>query len=449
MARVRSSSKRKVKIPAKFGDTVCELTKKKDDCDCRTEQIVNDVADNMEQMKEGIVKEDLNDDAKNNTSKSEHVNVKKSFIQAVKKNNDYKSELELIPTGIEEGREVVVMFAAELKYNLSRMWGKYGFRELIVNNGMYLFKFNNEEGLKHVLERGPWMVRNKPLLVQKWNPSLWKPVIMDQTTTEMCNKGVGMISYARVLVEVNSKSNLKNKVEICYKNAKNETSLIKFVNVQYDWLPPKYDYCNVFVHTHANCSVIPMSEEEIQRISSEKSKQADRKGNNVANPKTNNDVRDKRMFGLGNQTTRNVNDKSGNVNLEYRPKNKEKSDLSQNKDDNNVKDKGKMNSGSDKRKNGDSQVSGKWNVDKYILDSVRRSASKYAIFATVDEAEMGESQKHIDMSEVEKFLNIRKQPTYEESKNWNLEMKSYFKRQWEKLEQAEDDELEDVLDEVA
>nr|GFA44315.1 DUF4283 domain-containing protein [Tanacetum cinerariifolium] len=78
--------------------------------------------------------------------KIEHATVNKSFIKAVKKNNDYKSELELIPTGFEKGREVVVfdeelvikgskkweltlcgcfvgykMQSAELKYNLSRM----------------------------------------------------------------------------------------------------------------------------------------------------------------------------------------------------------------------------------------------------------------------------------------------------------------------------------------
>ncbi|GJU77189.1 RNA-directed DNA polymerase, eukaryota, reverse transcriptase zinc-binding domain protein, partial [Tanacetum coccineum] len=194
-----------------------------------TEQLVNDVSDRVEQLKEGIVKEVMDEELDQSVE-----NVYFSPVTSVQDHNN------------EEGREVVVfdeeivsnrskkweltlcgyfvgysMFAAKLKYNLSRMWGKFGFRELIVNNGMYLFKFNNKEGLKHVLEIGPWMVRNKPLLVQQWNPSLciekkeleviplwiklsnvpleaWsnkgisdiassvrKPVIMDQTTTEM------------------------------------------------------------------------------------------------------------------------------------------------------------------------------------------------------------------------------------------------------------------------
>ncbi|GKC11412.1 RNA-directed DNA polymerase, eukaryota, reverse transcriptase zinc-binding domain protein [Tanacetum coccineum] len=381
MLRIRSSSKRKVKIPAKFSNTVCELNKKMDDSDSSTDKVVNIVTEkgfpSIAEVYSSLVPsvKILNDDNKQSISKNEHVTVNKSFIQAVKKNNEYKSKLELIPTGLEDGREVVVfdeeivsegskkweltlcgyfvgysMSTGELRYNLSRMWGDFGFRELIVNNGMYLFKFNNEEGLNHVLERGHWMVRNKPLLVQKWNPSLciekkepeviplwiklcnvpleaWsnkgisviassigKPMIMDQTTTEMCNKGVGRIGYARVLVEVNAKNKLKNKVEICYKNAKQETCLTKFMNVLYDWMPPSCEFCKVFGHTHANCIVRPKSEEEKKRINNEKRK---------------------------------------------------------------------------------------WNVDKDLVDSVRRSVNKYAIFATVDEAEMGDIQKNIDMNEVE------------------------------------------------
>nr|GEV16440.1 ATPase, F1/V1/A1 complex, alpha/beta subunit, zinc knuckle CX2CX4HX4C [Tanacetum cinerariifolium] len=209
------------------------------------------------------------------------------------------------------------------------MWGKYGFRELIVNNGMYLFKFNNEEGLKHTLEKGHWMVMNKPLLVQHWNPSLciekkdpevislwiklsnvpleaWsnkgisviaisvgKPVLMDQITTETCNKGIGRIGYVRVLVEI----------------------------------------------------------------------------------------------------IRNGNYMNGNINVEYRPTNKKNIDLTQKKEDKKVKDKEKVNSGSDKRKNKENQSSGRWNVDKDLVDSVRRSANKYAIFSIIYEAKMGENQK--------------------------------------------------------
>ncbi|GJR75423.1 RNA-directed DNA polymerase, eukaryota, reverse transcriptase zinc-binding domain protein [Tanacetum coccineum] len=280
-------------------------------------------------------------------NKNEHVTVNKSFIKVVKKNNEYKSELELIPTGLEEGREVVFLMKKLL------MKGNVG-------------------------RRGPWMVRNKPLLVQKWDPSLciekkeleviplwiklcnvpleaWsnkgisaiassigKPVIMDQTTTEMCNKGMGRIGYARVLVEVNAKNKLKNSVKICYKNAKKETCLTKFVNVVYDWMPPRCEFCK-----------------------------ETRNKNNGMNQKESNNARDKREFGMGKQTAGN-----GNANLEYKPRNKEKNVGTQDTKDTNEQDKGKT-------------------------------------INEIDEADLEGSMKNIDLSEVEKFLKIRKQPTYE------------------------------------
>ncbi|GKC50823.1 RNA-directed DNA polymerase, eukaryota, reverse transcriptase zinc-binding domain protein [Tanacetum coccineum] len=94
--------------------------------------------------------------------------------------------------------------------------------------------------MKMVIERGPWMIRTKPLLVQKWNPnvcvekkdpeviplwiklynvpleawsnkgisalasSLGKPIIMDQTTTKMCNEGVGSIGTEEEKRQVDS-----------------------------------------------------------------------------------------------------------------------------------------------------------------------------------------------------------------------------------------------------
>ncbi|GKD76478.1 ATPase, F1/V1/A1 complex, alpha/beta subunit, partial [Tanacetum coccineum] len=250
MPKIRSSSKRTMKIPAKFGNTVCELNKKKNDRDSSAVKVGN-ITKSLEKEVDGlvekIVEEDddvedeiqggmfgnrcnenngirekvieefpliaevysspipkvkvTNDTDKNSMGKTEHVTVNKSFIQAIKKNNEYKSELELIPTGLEEGREVMV-FDEEIVSEGSK-------KELIVSNGMYLFKFNNEDDLNHVVERGPWMIKLSNVPLEAWSnkrisaiaSSIGKPVIMDQTTTEMCNKGVRRIGYARVLVE--------------------------------------------------------------------------------------------------------------------------------------------------------------------------------------------------------------------------------------------------------
>lgn len=51
--------------------------------------------------------------------------------------------------------------------------GKYGLCDIFVNEvGIYFFKFKNEEGMNIVVDNGPWMVNNKPLLVQKWHLEL-------------------------------------------------------------------------------------------------------------------------------------------------------------------------------------------------------------------------------------------------------------------------------------
>ncbi|PWA85256.1 RNA-directed DNA polymerase, eukaryota, Reverse transcriptase zinc-binding domain protein [Artemisia annua] len=46
----------------------------------------------------------------------------------------------------------------ELRYNIRRMWSKFGLADISASkNGQYMFKFRNEEGLNAVTEKGPWM----------------------------------------------------------------------------------------------------------------------------------------------------------------------------------------------------------------------------------------------------------------------------------------------------
>ncbi|GKC84404.1 RNA-directed DNA polymerase, eukaryota, reverse transcriptase zinc-binding domain protein [Tanacetum coccineum] len=56
----------------------------------------------------------------------------------------------------------------ELRYNVRRMWSRYGLTEVIENDcGMFFFKFHHDKGMNYVVDNGPWMVNNKPLVVQK------------------------------------------------------------------------------------------------------------------------------------------------------------------------------------------------------------------------------------------------------------------------------------------
>ncbi|GJZ94838.1 zinc knuckle CX2CX4HX4C containing protein, partial [Tanacetum coccineum] len=65
------------------------------------------------------------------------------------------------------------MSIQELRYHLYRMWSKYGLKHILNNgNGVFVFKFDNHQGLQTVIESGPWIVNNKPMVVQKGDPSV-------------------------------------------------------------------------------------------------------------------------------------------------------------------------------------------------------------------------------------------------------------------------------------
>ena len=133
------------------------------------------------------------------------------------------------------------MYVSELRYNLKKMWSKFGFKDILdSHNGVFFMKFHNINGLEEVARCGPWMVKNKPMVVQKWEVNMcldkrepvkipvwvkicnvpleaWtgygisalasrvgKPLVMDNVTASMCKSGLGRVGYARVLVEVDA-----------------------------------------------------------------------------------------------------------------------------------------------------------------------------------------------------------------------------------------------------
>ncbi|GKC57395.1 retrovirus-related pol polyprotein from transposon TNT 1-94 [Tanacetum coccineum] len=40
------------------------------------------------------------------------------------------------------------------------------------DDGMFYFKFSSLQGLEQVLEKGPWLIRNVPLILTKWSPNM-------------------------------------------------------------------------------------------------------------------------------------------------------------------------------------------------------------------------------------------------------------------------------------
>lgn len=153
----------------------------------------------------------VNDKEKDNVEDGTNASLKADTLEKTKpQNNSYarivkkdvksiNNKLNFVPTELtEEGSEVVVfdeelvnrgsvqwklticgyfvgyhMNINELRYHLRRMWSRMGVTDIEMNtDGTCMFKFRDEQGMNKVLEGGTWMVNNKPLMVQKWDPTI-------------------------------------------------------------------------------------------------------------------------------------------------------------------------------------------------------------------------------------------------------------------------------------
>ncbi|KAJ1443237.1 Zinc finger, CCHC-type [Sesbania bispinosa] len=61
-----------------------------------------------------------------------------------------------------------------LKNRLSKLWQpKSGMDNLDLENDYFLINFNNSDDLDDVFERGPWMIQDHYLVIQKWRPEFF------------------------------------------------------------------------------------------------------------------------------------------------------------------------------------------------------------------------------------------------------------------------------------
>ncbi|PWA87780.1 hypothetical protein CTI12_AA127080 [Artemisia annua] len=84
------------------------------------------------------------------------------------------------------------------------------------------------------------------------------PIIMDRITTQMCERGYGRASFARVLIEIDAAKGLLDNVEICYNNLGRSM----WLRVEYTWRPPVCSQCKVFGHDFKDCFHRVLTEEE-------------------------------------------------------------------------------------------------------------------------------------------------------------------------------------------
>ncbi|GKB44261.1 60S ribosomal protein L27-like protein, partial [Tanacetum coccineum] len=135
--------------------------------------------------------------------------------------------------------------------------------KLVLCNCMGILWFKSKDGMKKVLESGPWMVQNVPLGLNMREPRIWldktepsvipiwvcvpmelcngngigkimsgvgKPLLMDNMKKERCLKKSGKLDFAKVLVEVFANDNLPSSLEISYPPIGNRPAKVGVLN---------------------------------------------------------------------------------------------------------------------------------------------------------------------------------------------------------------------------
>jgi hypothetical protein len=175
-------------------------------------------------------------------------------------------------------------------YYVRNAWAKYGLQKVMMNaKGFFFFKFTSKKGVDDVLDNGPWLIRNVPIILKPWNLNtnllkedlthipVWvkfhdvplamfsddglsllatligTPKRLDAFTSQMCKESWGRSSFARCMIEVKSDEVLRDSITIEIPLLDGTGSTIEKIRVEYEWKPPRCDKCKVFGHTLNDC----------------------------------------------------------------------------------------------------------------------------------------------------------------------------------------------------
>ncbi|PWA39134.1 ATPase, F1/V1/A1 complex, alpha/beta subunit, Zinc knuckle CX2CX4HX4C [Artemisia annua] len=356
-----------------------------------------------------------------------------------------------------------------LRYNIRRMWSKFGITDISASkNGQYLFKFRDIEGLNNVIDKGPWMVQNKHLFIQKWSPemgmqkiepkkvpvwvkmsnvpleawslkgisalasSLGKPMVMDNMTAAMCYKGVGNLDYARVLVEIDAEKEIKHEIEVQYRDMENKVKGTKKISVVYDWKPTRCAECKVFGHATSRCMFNKSKEDGLEKETGKDT--MEKNGNEKVSNKGKEKVQDQVQKSSDEQHKQNVT----NRNFNY-PNNKQQEYR-------------RKQFNGEKKNNGNAGTSGVkkvWNLKEKEAEELRKTANKYSVLSSLPDDDDQELRILKDRIIVDQYLNKNLQPTPSEAANWSQDMRMYYKEKSAKVIDVDDNGSEDVISETA
>nr|GFD06410.1 hypothetical protein [Tanacetum cinerariifolium] len=72
----------------------------------------------------------------------------------------------------------------------------------------------------------------------------------------MCVSSWGRSTYARVLIEVSAKNDLKDELVVAIPAWKDRGHTLATISIEYEWKPPRCSNCLVFAHTSDNCPTL-------------------------------------------------------------------------------------------------------------------------------------------------------------------------------------------------
>nr|GEU45731.1 hypothetical protein [Tanacetum cinerariifolium] len=128
---------------------------------------------------------------------------------------------------------------------VSRAWKEFGFQKIMRDDdGFFYFKFESIKGMEQVLEQGPWLIQNSPLILNKWsvNMSLSKDDVKK-----------GRMGYVRALIEISADKALKQKVVMAVPIEDGAGHTLERIKLEYEWKLPLCLECHVFGHDSNSC----------------------------------------------------------------------------------------------------------------------------------------------------------------------------------------------------
>ena len=194
-----------------------------------------------------------------------------------------KLTVEMLTENAEQWDRCMVGFFPGFRMNFhtvntvaNRIWKQAGLESVMSTaSGFWLFRFQREEQMQSVLERGPWMFGGKTMILQQWHPqfifdknrisklpvwvrihglpfSFWsrkglsvvasmmgRPLSCDESTF-CCTR----LDYARVCVEIDVAQPFIKNFDL-----NNPLSAEPIhIEVEYEWTPARCEKCKVFGH---------------------------------------------------------------------------------------------------------------------------------------------------------------------------------------------------------